>query len=94
MSRTKTVVFAAVAIYIGGYYALFNPNAVGFRYPSRFPAAAYRCESRWFPTSTIYAPMDRIDYFLRPERHRHLANGLAHYVQMGVFRDRWWEKRW
>lgn len=94
MSRWKAGLFVVPVIYVSGYYALFNPDAVGFQYPSRVPAAAYRFDDRYLPISTIYGPMDRIDYFLRPKRHKHLADGVAHYVEMGVYRDQWSEKRW
>lgn len=93
-AKPRVVLVVLLMIYIGGYYALFDENAVSFYGSKGRPAAAYKWSCPWFPTSAIYRPMDNVDYFLRPARHKHLADGLSHFVQSGQLRENWWEERW
>jgi hypothetical protein len=92
--RIVTIGSLCLMLYIGSYALLYLPNAVTFRVGRGEPVAVYRIYPRWFDLDAFFWPVERAHYALFPERHKHLANGLVHYVAAGKIRPEWWKRRW
>lgn len=91
--RLITVGMTLVILYFFAYGLLYQPNSVTFRVGYGEPLATYRFYSRWFDVGAFFFPAERLHYYLYPERHKHVADGLEQFVQMGLVRPRWWESR-
>ena len=92
------VLLVPLLLYVGSYYAMFNPDAVTFSKGVSAPLATYRVPLLGghppMPSmcNRIFRPMDLIDMQLRPSRYEHQAAGLQHFVEMGKLRDEWWQR--
>lgn len=83
-----------LTLYVVAYALLYQPNSITTRVGRGEPVATYRVYSRWFDVEAFFSPLERIHYVLNPERHKHLAQGLDHFVAMGRLRPEWWKRRW